>query len=397
MLRCFVSTLALLLLYPAVADADVIFVRKGKRIEPVGIKKEVKGTNGEKVTITPQNIDIFLDESTGIILVDGYNGVTIAKSARAAKANKGTTYPSAQVVSTHYNTEPDALLDGLEQMSLGAYAQAIGRFRNVMNDPDVRAVYKHRASYRLGMCYYFSGRIKECVAHFKAWKGVNSHFTPKVQQTLAIIYTGQKKYPNARARYQNIAKLPDISENWKYMARLGQVRVDIAERKYKKAESAAAQIARETRSKPSLADARTMAIALQGDAIYQSGATDRLPAAQTLLESGAKVEGASAGSRATLFMTLGHVLYTRRMQAEARFPYLRAALLYGEGSGFTNAGLCFVDLADTFEKDGDQKKSDAYFLKGMRLLATAAGRYRDPAARKHYRKHKARYEKLKEK
>jgi hypothetical protein len=81
----------------------------------------------------------------------------------------------------------------------------------------------------------------------------------------------------------------------------------------------------------------------------------------------------------------------------ARFPYLRAAYMYPDsvydGIAYHNAGNCFIDLSGRLEGK-DQAKSDDYLVKGMQLLATAAGRYRNADAAKLYRKNKERYDKI---
>jgi hypothetical protein len=54
-----------------------------------------------------------------------------------------------------------------------------------------------------------------------------------------------------------------------------------------------------------------------------------------------------------------------------------------EGPAYLNAGQCLLDMSGRETKD--QARSDMLFLNGMRLLATAAGPYRQADAAKRYR------------
>jgi Tfp pilus assembly protein PilF len=118
----------------------------------------------------------------------------------------------------------------------------------------------------------------------------------------------------------------------------------------------------------------------------------------TTLDRAAAAEGMSLSTRGFLFVTQGNLLYAQGKPEEARFPYMRAALMCPdsgyEASAYLNAGQCFLDMSGRETKD--QARSDMLFMNGMKLLATAAGTYRDQDASKRYREpaNKARYEAL---
>lgn len=159
----------------------------------------------------------------------------------------------------------------------------------------------------------------------------------------------------------------------------------------------AQSIARETQSKADLADATVLAQVLMAEAIWKSGKTDRFAEASTALDRAAALEGASPQTRAYLLVTQGNLLYAQKKQDEARFPYMRAALMYPgsgyDGDGYLNAGMCFLDMSG---KPGlDPAQADTLFLSGMKLLDIAArSPYRIQDAQKRFRENKSRYDAL---
>jgi Tfp pilus assembly protein PilF len=103
-------------------------------------------------------------------------------------------------------------------------------------------------------------------------------------------------------------------------------------------------------------------------------------------------------TRGFLYVTQGNLLYAQGKPEEARFPYMRAALMCAdsgyEGPAYLNAGQCLLDMSGRETKD--QARSDMLFLNGMKLLATAAGTYKQADAGKRYRDpaNKARFDAL---
>jgi len=370
------------------ARADCLLLKRNGRLQTWGIPSEVGG-----VEITPENIELYQDQSTGSIETEGYDTVTAKKRDNA----KTESFPRSEVVKVFYSTEPEELGNGYASMAAGDFLPAVNDFRDVVNAAGVRDAYKYQALRQIGICYYNAGRVADCIKHYEEWPAVNARQTPEVYRLLADIYIAQKKYDQARARYKMITELPGIPDGWKYLARLGAVKVDTAERKYDDAERAAATIAREAQGKTDLADASVFALVLQAEAIWRGGKNDRLPEASKILERAAAVEGAEPDTRAFLFLTQGNVLYAQGMVEEARFPYMRAALMYPntgyEGLAYFNAGQCFLDMS--MRLDGkEQEKSDKLLVKGMRLLATAAGNYKVGDAAKRYRENKKRYDEI---
>jgi len=390
MTRVFAALTACALIVSAVS-ADCLIIRKGTKLDTWGIDSKV-GQPPNQIEVTPDNVELYADQSEGIVEAEGYDGITCRKTE---KSRQTEFMPWSSVVRVFYSTEPEDLIDGLSDMATGNYAQAIGALRACAEDPEVREVYRYRAQYLVGICYLQSGRTKDAVAHFKSWPKVNSRYTPEVYRILAELYTDMRQYAPARAQYEEISKLDKITDDWKFKARLGGVKVDIAERKFDEAERTAQALARETQGRADIVNAHALALVLQADAILKSGKTERLIEAQSILERAAKLEGPAPEIRAFLLVTQGHVLYAQGKLEEARFPYLRAALMYPDsgydGTAYHNAGQCFIDMSGRLEGT-DQAKSDEYLVDGMRLLGTAAGRYGVKEAAKVYGEHKKRYD-----
>ena len=393
MLRTTVTILTLLLLVP-VATADIVILRKGKKFQLLGIKDKI----GD-VEITPANVELFLEQSKGIIDREGYDGLDFRKNIKTKSVK---TYTWGQIVKHYYSTEPDALLDGIDNMRLGNFAQAISNFRRVISDPEAREVFKPEAYFKIGLCYYSAGKLKLAIDHFANWRWQNSRYSPEVKQFLAQIYTGRKQYTTARDMYSQISAQPGIPPNWQYKAQLGNVKVDIAQRKHAEAERKAKSIAAATAGSIELADAHALAYILQAQAILQSDATERLPDAEALLKKAIDVPAVPNTTRAYLFTTLGDVQYKQGKLEEARFPYMRVALMFPNEPGYVahsllNAGQCFLDMSGRTLAT-DQALSDEYLVKAMRLLAQCAGRHKgsQPArgAAKAYRANKKRYDEI---
>ncbi|MHC4547967.1 MAG: tetratricopeptide repeat protein [Planctomycetota bacterium] len=398
MLRKIAALVTLALLFPATAGADVLVLKK--RRQTLGISSEIND-----VKVTPENVELFLEQSKGVIEREGYDGIEFRKTN---KARRTTFYPWSAIEKHFYSTEPDALLDGYDQYQLGAFAQAISDFREVTEDPEVRAVFVLEAYYRIGLCYLNTGNVKTAIAHLSRWPPQTANpddrksvYTPEVKRLLAEIYTSYKQYITARDQYNQIGALPDLPENWRYRAKLGGVKVDIAERKYDEAERKAKSCIAETGGKGELGDANALAHVLLAEAILQSDSADRLPEAETMLQKAAEIEGVSATNRANLYTTLGHVQY-KQGNLDARFAYMRVVLMYPGESGYVaqallNAGNCFLDMSGRAQAE-DQAKSDGYLVKAMKLFAQCAGRHRGReaarAAATAYRTHKKRYDEI---
>ncbi len=382
--------LVTLAFFGSAAHADCMVLKKGGKRVVWGMPAAI-GDGANAIEVTPENAELYADQSTGVIVSEGYDTVTGKKTA----TGKEESFPWSEVEHVYYSSEPDSLVSGLSKMQAGSFLQAVGDFKDVVQDPEARETFKYQALFQIGICYYNAGRVPECVRHFQAWKPVNSQYTPKAFSILADLLTEGRKFPEARAQYEEIPKLPGIPDSWKFKARLGAVKVDTAERKYDDAERMAQTIARETQGKADLADANALAQGLQAEAIWRAGKADRLPEASTILERAAALEGASPGTRAFLLVTQGNLLYAQGKVDEARFPYLRAALMYPDsgydGLAYFNAGQCFLDMSMRLEGK-DQAKSDDFLVDGMKLLATAAGTYRQGDAAKRYKENKQRYD-----
>jgi tetratricopeptide (TPR) repeat protein len=386
-----VAASTLVALLGTAAFADVIVVKSKGKERPLGLPSKV-GPEGNEIDVTVENWRRFEQESTGLIDRDGYDGIEFRENAK----KKAEFFPRADIVDYSFTTEPDAMLEGIDRMATGNYAQALGAFQEVLQDAEAREAFKVEARFKIGICYVAAGNTAKAISHFSAWPDVNSIYTPHVHRILAEIHTERNAFDKARESYAKIGGLGGATEEMKLLSQLGGVRVDIAERKFDEAEAAAKRIAS---GAGSLANVRAFAVALQGEAILRSGKKERLPEAQSALEAAtANLDGVDESRRAHLFSTLGDVLYAQGKLEDARFPYARVFCLYTDEPAFVasslqNCGQCFLDLSGRAK---DQAEKDALLIKGMRLLGECAGRYRGTGsareAAKTHRANKAAYD-----
>jgi len=374
-----------------VAPADVLLTKSRNKVKINGLPDKV----GED-EVTASNWRIFVPKSTGVILEENYDSIVYKKNAKA-KDSSAKTYALSDIAG--YMMAPlqrDANLEnGHGLLSTGNIAGALRAFKEVLASETARPVDKHEANFQIGYTYAASGRVKSAAAHFAKWNGGKSRWTPVAMRMLAEIQTASKKYGNARATYKRIGELPSIPDDWKLKARAGLVKVDIAERKYKEAEKAAASIVKEATKNP---DAQALALGLQAQAIVVAQDEARYGEAETLLNRGLALKDVSITQKAFLNVTLGDCLYSQRKLDEARYPYMRVAELYTSERGYVgaallNAGNCFIDLAGkALAQDNDQAAHDDLLIKGMKLIHDAGKRYSVGAARAVYRKNKPEYE-----
>ena len=378
----------LVAVWAATATADVLVIKKGKRFQVIGLKSKIGG-----VEIDHTNYKAYIDQSDGIVTRDGYDAIWFKKSDR--RSAKEVRYDIKDVIDVRYSTEPDAMLDGFDLQSTGSWAQAIGAFRDVKGDTSARPVYRIEADYRIGICYLLAGSRANASRHFAAWKVGNSRYTPQVYRIMAELLTGAKKYASARKWYARIGALEDITKGWKLTSRLGDVKVDIQERKFNAAEGKANALLREIGGDKELNDVLALASALRARAILASENKDRLGEAQKILESAAELKGVSATNMAEVYSALGDAIYRQGRPEEARFSYMRVVCLFPGEAGYVanallDAGQCFLDMSGR-QRD-DQKASDELLMQGMKLLAECAGRHRGSAAARQakgiYRKRK---------
>ncbi|NJN14520.1 MAG: tetratricopeptide repeat protein [Planctomycetes bacterium] len=159
----------------------------------------------EEEEITPANWKIFVDQSTGVIGRDGYDGVELL---RRAGDKKGTFYAAEDIVERIYTTQPEALLDAYDSQARGNLAQAIGEFRAVADSKEVSEVYRLEAYYMTGICYLQMNNRANAMAHFGKWPGQNSQYTPEVFRIMAEIHTEQKAFDKARAPTSRSVRCP---------------------------------------------------------------------------------------------------------------------------------------------------------------------------------------------
>jgi tetratricopeptide (TPR) repeat protein len=386
----------LLLLGATVATADAVAVkdRRGK-ITWIGIKKEI-----DEVPITLQNIDLYLDQSTGEIVKDGYAEVHVKPKAGGKQVK---IVPRDQVAVVKFSGEPEDLLAGFDNIAAGAMGAALSDFRAVKENKELREVFRIEAYFRIGLIYIQRNAHKSAIKWLSEWPYPDSVYTPQVNQRLALLYTHYRQFGKARAEYEKIERLARITQAWTYKAKLGGVQVDLAERKWPQAEQGASAIAGKVGGNDLLKNEAVLARTLQSMAIINSGKKDRVPEAEALLQKASGIEPVEPQFRALLFVTLGDALYAQGKLEEARFPYMRVACLYPEqraqvAHALQNVGQIYLDMSEWKRNKEVEGRSDDLFVKGMRQLYECASRHRGTgaavAAAKTYRQHKKRYEAL---
>ncbi len=381
------------------AAADVLIVReRNGKLALKGIKSKIK-VDDEEIEITPKNVDAFRDHSTGVITENNYTGLVLKAKARD---RTGKTYAHESIVRIIPTTSPDELLDGFDEMGVGNLARAIAIFKDVVANKEFASVHRDNANYQIGQCLLAAGKYTSATKHYKAWPAASpSVFTPEVFRILGLLHTQKKEYGPARKRYEAIAALPSITDDWKQRARLGLVRVAIAESAFGKAEREASQVVTATAGKQYLENAHVLALTLQGQAIYRAGKKDRFPEAETLLRKATRIDGPTDNTLAELYATLGDCLYAQGKLEEARFPYMRVVCLYPRSavaaSALLNAGQVLIDMSGRLNgTPADQERSDELLVGGMRLLSECGSRHRGSSsaarAKATWKANKARYE-----
>lgn len=372
-----------------VSPADVLVVKSGrKKVKVHGLPDKVGDTE-----VSARNWRLFLNQSTGVIVEDNYDSVVWQKKASTKKTQ---TYPKSQVVEMGLAPlQRDANLDqGHGDLATGNLAAALRNFGTCAKNPEARTVDRMEAKFYLGFSHLMFGRKKSASKVFAAWDGGKSVYTPEALRLLAEIQTGGQKFKSARATYERISNLPDITEEWKYKARCGLVKVLIAERKYAEARKMAGGIAKEASKNKEDATSRALAMCLEAQAITFAQDEAAYPKAEKLLKDALDLKGVDATTMAFLNVTLGDALYSQKRIEEARFPYLRVPALYPQESGYCgaallNAGNCFIDMSEKAVADGDQPKADKLLISGMKLLSEAGLKYKNGGARKVWKRNKA--------
>ena len=270
-----------------IAPADVVVTRSGrKKIKINGLPDKI---GNDEVTVN--NWRIFVPKSTGVILEENYDSILYKKSAKAKDSSAKAIAKGSIVAYMLSPLQRDANLEaGHGRLSNNNIAGALRAFQDVLKSESARTVDKREAEFMIGYAYVASGRVKSAAAHFARWNGGKSKYTPEAYRLLAEIQTSRKKYKRARATYKRIGDLQDIPDAWKYKARAGLVKVDIAERKFKEAEAAAAAIAKEAVKDP---DAQALALGLQAQAIIVAQDDARYGEAETLLNRALELKGVS--------------------------------------------------------------------------------------------------------
>jgi len=389
------ARLAILLAAASPAAADAVVQKNGKVL---GLPDSVKEDN-EPVKVTIENFRKYMGESRGEIALDGYAGIEFQRSASA----KREFVPRDQIADYEFSGRPEALDDGINQMEAGNFAQANSILREVLQDANAREVFRIEAEFRIGLCLLQGGNLQGAVRHYAGWKHTSSVYTPQVHSIVAQVQRQAREFAKARDAYAAMEQLPNVPPSLLYTARLGQVDVDIAERKFDAAQASLRQIAGQMGSDAALADPRAQAQVLLAKLLLESQAKERYPEARTALEAARELPGLSAPTAAAVYASLGDVVYAMGDPDGARFAYLRVVCMYPDEGGLVahglrNAGQCFLDLALRAEKS-DMALSDAFLVQGAQLLLECMAKYRNTPAAKEaaaaYAKVKERYEKLK--
>jgi len=366
----------------ASARADVLFLKDERtgKTRVLVLDDEIDG-----VPVTPANVDLHLEESKGYILRVGYDGI---EWARSEKSQSTEFFPWSQIIGYRFKVSetPDALLSGEDAIALRAWGQAIGDFRDVADNAELRPPFRHEALFKIGLCYAYAGNFKNAVAHFEKWPlDANSIWTVRALDLQARILLTLNKVADARQVYAKLGALPKLPEDWKQKAALGDARADLQERKYADAKSKARTVATATSGKSGLENVNALAEAIYASAVVGAGEAAALPGAQSNLEKVAKFPGLDAETAAEVYLNLGHVIYAQGKPDEARFPYMRVVTMYEDQTAFVadallNAGQCFMDLSAQAENRTDTPAADDFLIKGMKLLYECAANHRGTAS-----------------
>ena len=353
--RIFRTTLAVLLL-GGLTQADVVVTKRGKI------------------------------HSKGDIVYLGYRGLSFQRGRRPS------VIAWSDIEDFDYKEVDPDWEDGNKHYSIGDWASALGAYRDCAANAEARLVFKVESAFSVCLCLLQQGNKKAALQQLRGWKHTDSRHTPAVYRILAEIATANKKFANARAQYVKIEALPELPGANVLSAKLGLVKVDIAESKFGAAEAALGRIkARNDRAK----DANTTAgiAVLRARIVITSGADDRLDEVRRELEKVAEnLKGVDDANRAAVYAALGDILFKQGKPDEARFPYMRVVCMYPGQSGHVancllNAGQCFINLSRTV-KETDKGKYAQYLTEGMKLLRECARKYKNPQARKDYRQYK---------
>ena len=383
--RIFAFTLAVLLM-GGLASADVVVTKKG-RIHGLGSKSK------DGTAITVDNWPRFIEESKGDIVYLGYRGLSFQRG------RKPSVIAWSDIEDFEFNEADPDWEDGNKHYSIGDWSSALGAYRDCAASAEARPVFKVESEFYICVCLLQQGNKKAALRQLRGWKHIDSRHTPAVYRILAEIATVDKKFSSARSHYAKIEALPELPEASVLSAKLGLVKVEIAENKFGEAEAALGRIkARNTRAK----DANTTAgiAVLRARIVIKSNAVDRFEEVRRELEKVAEdLKGVDDPNRAAVYAALGDILFKQGKSDEARFPYMRVVCMYPSESGqvancLLNAGQCFINLA-TAQKETDKAKYKQYLDEGMKLLRECAGKYKNPGARKAYRRYKAEWEALK--
>ncbi|MHC4938222.1 MAG: tetratricopeptide repeat protein [Planctomycetota bacterium] len=381
------------------ARADVLVIKKGRGVRILGLEKEIDGQE-----VTADNWRIYLPKSEGVIVEENYDSIVWKKNAKTKKVETFELEEVAEVGLAPMQRD-GALDEGHQYFANRNLSGAIRAFQECAANEEARPVDRNEANFMIGFTYAAFGRVPSARKHFAAWSGGKSKYTPEAYRLLAEIHTGGQKYKNARATYQRIIDLPDIPAAWQIKAKAGLVKVDIAERKFKEAESKAAGIAKEA-ERANENDGRALAMGLQAQAIVASQDEPRYPEAEKIVRDAIDLKGVSNGNLAFLYAGLGDVLYAQKKGEDARFPYMRVVELYPEERGYVahalyNAGNIFVQMAQAAQLAGNEKEYCDYMIKGMLLISECGRKYSGTGAARQasavWRKNKAAYEACKKK
>jgi len=376
MKRSILAAFVALLVVAGSAPADVVITKKGRIY---GLPSKIN-----RVDVTPHVAKQNLSKSRGNISAYGYRGLTFTRG------KKNTLIPYAGIVYEAFTEEDADWADGMRNLDIGDFGQALAAFQDCVKSAEARPIFMIDSTYWSIICLASQGNWRAATPMLSSWKFPDSRWTLQVNRILGERYIFKKNYAAARKAFAATIALPEIGAVHKLKAKLGGVKVDLAEKKFNDAKTNLTVIATQAKREKNADDVLVL-IAVLNAKLAMASDDGNLEKAKKDLQEAAKLD---VVDKAALYEGLGNVQFKMGDHDGARYAYLRVITMYpGEvnivSNSLLSAGQCFLNLYEKAKNDEQTDEACQYLTEGMTLLKQAGGaRYRNKEARKTYRQYK---------